>query len=207
MNNRNKALLVFLIAFTGVILMMAWILKEPSVLSLVTSAICIPLLLWFAAINLRIIAMHQQKGKVSAVFLPTDRVSIIGRGIDGEIKRYHRPVAIANGSLNIYVVCNRKIKQGDYVSTKYGRAIIEKIGLKDYKGSVWNVYLASKYFIDEVLPHISVKQLYYHMVNSSLGLTPKQHLIFGNGILSGDLYVQIHTNELSQIGYSLKQYV
>lgn len=130
MNNRNKALLVFLIAFTGVILMMAWILKEPSVLSLVTSAICIPLLLWFAAINLRIIAMHQQKGKVSAVFLPTDRVSIIGKDIDGNLKSYHRPVAIMNGSMNIYVVCDRKIKRGDYAMCDHpnGKRIIRCSG-------------------------------------------------------------------------------
>ena len=99
------------------------------------------------------------------------------------------------------------LREGDYISTTYGRAIISKIDISDYDDEVWNVYLASKYFIDHVLPNLDSERLFYHLANSSLGLTPKQHLIFGNGILSGDLYVQIHSAELARLGYSLKSYV
>jgi len=99
------------------------------------------------------------------------------------------------------------LRKGDYVCSVYGRAIIEKVETIDYDDEVWNLYLASSYFVKNVLPNLTPERLYYHLANSSLGLTPKQHLIFGNGILSGDLYVQIHSAELAHRGYSLKSFV
>ncbi|MFQ5976687.1 MAG: hypothetical protein ACE5OZ_00995 [Candidatus Heimdallarchaeota archaeon] len=99
------------------------------------------------------------------------------------------------------------LRVGDHICTKYGRAIIEKIDLIDYDEDVWNVYLASSNFIKNVLPNLTTERLYYHLTNSSLGLTPKQHLILGNGILSGDLYVQIQSQDLARMGLSLNLFV
>ncbi|MFW9887042.1 MAG: hypothetical protein ACFFER_02595 [Candidatus Thorarchaeota archaeon] len=99
------------------------------------------------------------------------------------------------------------LREGDYVSTTHGEAVIKEIELVDYKEDVWNMYLASSYFIKRVLPSLTPERLYFHLLNSSLGLTPKQHLVFGNGILSGALYVQIHAAELARLGYSLKMFV
>lgn len=99
------------------------------------------------------------------------------------------------------------LREGDYVCTIYGQAIIDKMALVDYEEEVFNIYLASSYFIKNVLPNLTQKRLYYHLANSSLGLTPKQHLIFGNGILSGDLYVQIQSAEVARLGYSLTSFI
>ncbi len=99
------------------------------------------------------------------------------------------------------------LREGDYVCAVYGKAIVQKVETVDYDDEVWNLYLASSYFVENVLPNLTPERLYYHLANSSLGLTPKQHLIFGNGILSGDLYVQIHSTELARLGYSLKSFV
>jgi hypothetical protein len=99
------------------------------------------------------------------------------------------------------------LRKGDYVCTTHGEAIIDKIGTVDYDDDVWNFYLASSDFVVNVLPNLTPERLYYHLCNSSLGLTPKQHLVLGNGILSGDLYVQIQAQEFARQGYSLKLFV
>lgn len=99
------------------------------------------------------------------------------------------------------------LRRGDYVCSTYGQAIIEKIETVDYKDEVFNIFLASSYFVKRVLPDLTPERLYYHLANSSLGLTPKQHLIFGNNILSGDLYVQIYSAELAHLGYNLSSYI
>lgn len=99
------------------------------------------------------------------------------------------------------------IKTGDRVSTIYGRAIVEEVKKIDYEKDVWNLFLSSKTFVSNVLPGLTPERLYYHLFNSSLGLTPKQHLIFGEGILSGDLYLQVQTAEFAELGYSLVNFV
>ncbi|HBQ27524.1 MAG TPA: hypothetical protein DD791_14115 [Syntrophomonas sp.] len=99
------------------------------------------------------------------------------------------------------------LRTGDYVSAIYGQAMITKRELVEYDDEVFNVYLASMDFIQQILPTLTVERLYYHIANSSLGLTPRQHLIFGNGILSGDLYIQTHGTELARLGQNLTSFV
>lgn len=99
------------------------------------------------------------------------------------------------------------LRKGDYICSTYGQAIIEKIETIEYTGEVFNIFLASTYFVKNILPGLTPERLYYHLVNSSLGLTPKQHLIFGNAILSGDLYIQIYSAEIAHLGYNLSTYI
>ncbi len=99
------------------------------------------------------------------------------------------------------------LRTGDYISTIYGQAMITKRELVEYDDEVWNIYLASIGFIHEILPTLTAERLYYHVANSSLGLTPRQHLICGNGILSGDLYIQTHGTELARLGQNLTSFV
>lgn len=98
------------------------------------------------------------------------------------------------------------LHKGDRVRTMFGEATIVSKEWRIYDGQVWNMFLASKDFVQRVLPVLNVNNLFLFQANSLLGLTPKQHIVVADGILSGDWYIQEQLDAQLRSGTSLTSF-
>lgn len=94
---------------------------------------------------------------------------------------------------------------GDKLITDTGVGTITSVSYEQYEGEVWNVFLASKEFKDN-LSTINQDTLYSFRVNSLLGLRAKEHVIFTNGVASGSYLLQMQLREFYRDGININNF-
>lgn len=107
------------------------------------------------------------------------------------------------------------LRKGDRIQSSYSESIVTSIEYLPFNPDVvvWDLYLASRSFLDEVTSSYKGRSeeyfnwLYHSARSSLLGLTAKQHLIFANDFQVGDLTIQAHLTELNRSGISLSQII
>lgn len=82
------------------------------------------------------------------------------------------------------------LRVNDSIQTIYGRAIVREKTSLDSTDDLWQFFLASKEFVDNIVSKTSEKELYRYLSNSLLGLSINEHLVFVDGVLSGDWILQ-----------------
>jgi hypothetical protein len=113
-----------------------------------------------------------------------------------------------------FLTAANKIVQAQYLTTgtrlrtRYGIAVVEKSHYIPNNGLVWNVFMASEGFSRLVLAKIinSGQPLHAFLANSSLGLSSLNHLLYGNGFLTGDLSIQLQVGEALSAGIDFMQF-
>lgn len=97
------------------------------------------------------------------------------------------------------------LRVGDKLITKSGEATVRSVGHIAYKGRVWNLFLASEAFIER-MPKMSPEAIYACRRASLLGLSPKQHMYFANGICSGDFMIQCELRDFYRRGFDVSRF-
>lgn len=99
------------------------------------------------------------------------------------------------------------LRRGDWVQSVYGDSVIESVSPVDYLNEfVWNVCLASYSFVTGVLTDWSSSDSYpdklfsQQMKGSWFGLSPRDHMLFSNGFLTGDMSMQAQLEEVQRRG-------
>jgi hypothetical protein len=113
-----------------------------------------------------------------------------------------------------FVTTSNKVVQAQYltegtrVRTRYGDAVVDSAEYISNQGMVWNVFLASGEFVETVLPKIENgdHQFTMFLLNSSLGLSARNHFLFGSGFLTGDLHIQLRASELATVGIDVVRF-
>lgn len=95
--------------------------------------------------------------------------------------------------------------EGDRIMTSTGEGVVTSIVYEEYKGQLWNVFLAGKSFKDS-LHNLNDEMMYSFLMNSLLGLQPKEHLIFCNGIPSASFMLQKQVIEQYSQGININQF-
>ena len=95
---------------------------------------------------------------------------------------------------------------GDRIMTSQGQGRVTETKVSNYSGSVWNMFLAS-YEFKEQLKNFSETQLNAFVKNSLLGLSSRQQTYFANGIPSGSLAIQLQLVEMMKKGVSITKFV
>ena len=95
------------------------------------------------------------------------------------------------------------LRPGETIHTLSGLSTIKEVEYVDYEDLVFNLILANEDFIDtmESKPAPAFKAV---SMNSMLGLAPKDHIIFSDGIASADWTLQVQLYESMREGKSLQ---
>jgi hypothetical protein len=106
------------------------------------------------------------------------------------------------------------LRVGDHIQSEFGEAVVTSVDFVPNNGvPVWDFYLASEGFVKNVTLGSDKKTrdyfewLYFACRSSLFGLTPKQHLIFANGLLAGDLSIQRQVREADRLGHEITTFV
>lgn len=97
------------------------------------------------------------------------------------------------------------LKVNDNIQTIYGRAVVRSLEHLDYDKDMYQFFSASKKFVDNVVSELNEEELFRHLSNSMLGLTPHDHLAFVDGILSSDWIIQHELENKISRGISLTE--
>lgn len=102
-----------------------------------------------------------------------------------------------------HLVAASRLQNDDKIQTQYGVGKILSTNTVQLTQNVWNVFLSSEDFVINRLPNINVELMPMVLWNSLLGLSPKQHIICVDGILSGDWNLQEQLDGFYRSGVSL----
>jgi|GEM_PF-3762169 len=104
-----------------------------------------------------------------------------------------------------YLVSANILQEGDRVHTIKGEAKITKIERREYDDEVFNFVLASKEFID-AMQDMTAGEFDAFRLNSLLGLVPKDHIVFSNGIATADWNLQVQLKAALRGGINISQF-
>lgn len=141
--------------------------------------------------------------------LPLIRIAAISKSRDFPEKKFEVTVTAFHSMLmnNSLLRIAGLIREGDRIRTVLGEAIVVDTEWVPSKEYVWNLILGSELFLQSAIKEeISVDRLYHFHSNSLLGLTPKQHLLVANGVVTGDWNLQIQLSDLTRRGISLTDF-
>lgn len=141
---------------------------------------------------------------VALISGPVGNLPVVSLTINTHIKNHTSKATLWHTFMkNSYCINQAAIfENGDTIMTSTGKGTITSINYEEYNGNVWNVFLASKTFKDN-LKNMSEEMLYAFLMNSFLGLHPKEHFIFCNGIASGSIMLQKQAIEYRREGFNI----
>ena len=139
---------------------------------------------------------------------PVSKFPIVSLKIQTETKSYEIKVSIWHSLLKNHFSLTPAFMfvKGDSIMTSTGEGIVTEINYEEYKGDLWNVFLASETFKNN-LKNITDEMMYSFLMNSLLGLQPKEHLIFCNGVTSGSYMIQKQVSEHYSQGINISQFI
>ncbi|MEH7670868.1 hypothetical protein V7419_30030 [Bacillus sp. JJ689] len=145
---------------------------------------------------------------VALISGPVENFPIVSIKIKTEKKSYNIKVSIWHSfAKNHFCLLPAfMFVEGDSILTSTGEGIVTSVEYEKYKGDLWNVFLASKRFKDN-LRNINEEMMRSFLLNSLLGLQPKEHLLFYNGIPSGSFMLQKQLVEHYSQGINLTEFV
>lgn len=104
-----------------------------------------------------------------------------------------------------FLISANLLEVGDQIHTIKGKGIVKSIEYEDYNDVVYNIVLASEKFI-EILPNMNNEIINAFSKNSLLDLTPKDHIIFTNGIATADWNLQGQFKDGMRNGINISQF-
>ncbi|KAB2397332.1 hypothetical protein [Bacillus cereus] len=145
---------------------------------------------------------------VALISGPVSKFPIVSLKIKTETKSYEIKVSIWHSLLKNHFSLTPAFMfvKGDSIMTSTGVGIVTSVHYEEYKGDLWNVFLASKSFINN-LKNINDEMMYSFLKNSLLGLQPKEHLIMCNGIVSGSYMIQKQVAEHYSQGININKFI
>ncbi|AVI41084.1 hypothetical protein [Bacillus pumilus] len=144
---------------------------------------------------------------VAMIAGPEKEFPIVNLEVKTNRKTYNIKVSKMHSFLRNYysMIQAYLLDVGDKLVTDTGIGMVTSVSYEEYQGEVWNVFLASKE-LKENLSSIDQDTLYSFRVNSLLGLRPKEHIIFTNGIASGSYLLQMQLREFYRDGININNF-
>lgn len=104
-----------------------------------------------------------------------------------------------------FLISANLLEIGDQIHTVKGKAIIKSVEYEDYNDVVYNIVLSSEKFT-EVIPKMDSEIINAFCKNSLLDLSPKDHIIFTNGIATADWNLQGQFKDGMRNGINISQF-
>ena len=144
---------------------------------------------------------------VAMIAGPEDKFPVVSLEIQTKKATYNLKVSKMHSFLRNYysMVQAYLLDVGDKLITETGVGMVTSVTYEQYEGEVWNVFLASKTFKDN-LKNFDIDTLYSFRVNSLLGLRAKEHIIFTNGVASGSYLLQMQLREFYRDGININDF-
>lgn len=97
------------------------------------------------------------------------------------------------------------LKPGDKLLTSTGTGTVTSVSFEAYQGDVWNIFLASEEFKDN-LKDMTLDMIYTFRRNSLLGLKPKEHIMLTDGLASGSFVMQMQLIDFARDGVNINNF-
>jgi hypothetical protein len=116
---------------------------------------------------------------------------------------HNHAMALSNGNL----IPAGFLRPGDKLSSINYEAVVDELEyISDSTESVWNMWLAPEDYIKNELPKYSDNPARFYGLlfnafrHSLFGASPKQHLVYANGLVSGDFSLQYQLHQALRAG-------
>ena len=127
----------------------------------------------------------------------------VGNQVHETFVTHNHAMALSNGNL----IPAGFLRPGDKLASINYEAVVGELEyISDCSESVWNMWLAPGEYIEHDLPRYSEDpDRFYNLLfnafrQSLFGSSPKQHLIFANGLVSGDFSLQYQLHQALRTG-------